>query len=264
MMKARNFSLILGVALVLFVGSFASAAFVKSRPGDGQMSVGATGDVLYSQLDDPSGSAFTDQAFEAYYAAYDSEGAGDFTVTDAAGWDIDTINTPGTQTVAGTNPFFVNHFFYSDNPAGGNTGLPGAVVCAFPANTNFQSAGDGDISTTVDCNLPAGVHWVSQQVRQDFNPFGQHFWATRLNAAPPSEGVFRNPGNGFGSGCLDWQPANTVCGMIGKDFLFELLGKPRQVTTPTPGVPAIGPLGIAFMVLALGGGSAYVLGRRRA
>jgi len=261
MMKARNFSLVLGVALVLLASSFASAVtFVKSRPNDGIFTGPSTGDVLYSQLDDPSGNAFTDQSFEAAYAAYDAEGADDFTVTDAAGWDIDTLNTPGTMTVAGSNPFFVNHFFYDDLLLT----EPGAVEpgCAFPANTNFVSAGDGDISTTVDCNLGAGSHWFSQQVRLDYNPFGQHFWATKATAVgDPS--TFRNPGNGFGTGCVDWEPANSTCGQVGEDFLFELLGKPREVAVPTVGVPAIGPLGIAFMVLALGGGSAYVLGRRR-
>jgi hypothetical protein len=259
MMKARNFSLVLGVALVLLASSFASAVtMTKSRPNDGIWNGSSSGDVLYSQLDDPSGNAFTDQSFEAAYAAYDAEGADDFTVTDAAGWDIDTLNTPGTVTVAGANPFFVNHFFYDDSVGA----EPGAVECSFPANTNFVSAGDGDISTTVDCNLGLGDHWFSQQVRLDYNPFGQHFWATKATAAgDPS--AFRNPGNGFGTGCVDWEPANAICGQVGVDFLFELLGKPREVATAPVGVPAIGPLGLALMVLALGGGSAYVLGRRR-
>ncbi len=259
MMKARNFSLVLGVVLVLVASSFASAVtFTKSRPYNGNPVFPASGDVLYSQLDDPSGSAFTDQAFEAAYAAYDAEGADDFDVTDAAGWDIDTLNTPGIVTVAGTNPFFVNHFFYDDSVGA----EPGAVQCSFPANTNFVSAGDGDVSTSVECNLGLGSHWFSQQLRIDYNPFGQHFWATKASAVG-DPGAFRNPGNGFQTGCVDWEAANATCGQIGSDFLFELLGKPREVATAPVGVPAIGPLGIALMVLALGGGSAYVLGRRR-
>jgi hypothetical protein len=260
MMKSKNFALVVGVALVLFAGSLASAAFNKSMLNDGAFSGPSGGGVLYSQLDDPSGSAFTDQSFEAPYAAYDGTGADDFAVTDGGGWDISTLNTPGSVTVPGSNPFFVSNAFLAD--AGGE---PGAVLsdCDFPGNTAFTSAGDGDLSIEVECNAPAGTTWVSQTVRMDFNPFGQHFWATRATAAG-TPAVWRNPGNGFGSGCLDWEPANSVCGQVGQDFLFELLGAPRTGQTNTGGVPAVGPFGVALMVLALGGGSAYVLRRRRA
>jgi hypothetical protein len=258
-MKARNFALVLGAALVLVAGSFAQAAFVSKVPYSGTFTMPSGGDVLFSQLDDPSGSAWTDQEFEAVYAAYNSEGGDDFNVSDAAGWDLTTINTPGIQTAGGT-PFFTNHFFYAD---GG--GAPGAVLdgCDFPANTSFTHD-LGDLSTDVTgCNTPGGINWFSQNVRQDFVPFGQHFWATRASSNG-SEAVFRNPGNGFGSGCLDWAPANTVCGMTGSDFQFELLGAVRTGGDPGGQVPAVGPFGIALMVLGLGAGSAYVMRRRSA
>lgn len=257
MMKARNFALVLGAALVLFAGSFASAAFTaKATCSDCTMALAGGGDVLYSQLDDPSGYVFTDQEFEAVYAAYSSEGADDFNVGDAAGWDLTTIATPGLQTAGGT-PFFTNHFFYTD--AGG---APGAVIsgCDFPASTNFVHD-LGDLLTTIDgCNVEAGVNWFSQSVRQDFVPFGQHFWATRLSSNG-NESVWRNVGNGFGNNCLDWLPSNSVCGMNGSDFQFELSG---NVRTGPGTVPAVGPFGIALMVLGLGAGSAYVMRRRNA
>jgi hypothetical protein len=253
MMKARNFALVAGVALVFFAGSFASAAFVSGMTGNPQMVGGSGGEVLYSQLDDPSGYVFTDQEFEAVYAAYTSEGGDDFEVTDSPGWDITSIATPGLQTAGGT-PFFTNHFYYAD---GG--GLPGAVLddCDFPANTAFVHD-LGNLVTSTPCNAPSGTNWFSQNVRQDFVPFGQHFWATRQTNIG-NEGVFRNPGNGFGSGCLDWAPANSVCGMNGSDWQFELSGGVRTA----PPTPAAGPIGIALMVLGLGAGSAYVLRRRR-
>jgi len=262
MMKARNFALVLGAALVLFSGGLTSAAFVKSVHCSGagacQVTGVSVGGVLWSQTDDPSGSAFTDQQFEAVYAAYSAEGADDFDVTDAVGWDLTTLATPGLQT-SGGSPFFVNHFFYADA-----AGLPGAVLpgCDFPANTNFTHD-LGNITVNVEgCNVEQGVNWFSQQVRQDFQPFGQHFWATRLNFLN-NPGAFRNPGNGFGSGCIDWAPANTACGMIGSDFQHEGSGKPRATAAPGP-VPAVGPFGIALMVLGLGAGSAYVMRRRSA
>jgi hypothetical protein len=257
MMKSKNFALVIGVALVFFAGSLASAAFTAKTADSGAFSMASAGDVLYSQLDDPSGSAYTDQSFEAPYAAYDGTGADDFEVTAAAGWDIETLNTPGSQNPGPGQPFFVNNAFYAD--AGG---VPGAVLadCDFPGNTAFTHD-LGDLSITVECNAPNGLTWVSQSVRQDFNPFGQHFWATRATAVG-NPAVWKNPGDGFATGCVDWSPANAVCGQTGEDNLFELLGAER--TTGTGGVPAVGPFGVAMMILALGGGSAYVLRRRRA
>jgi len=265
MRKTKNFALVLGAVLVLVAGSLASAqtVFQNKTATDGVLSVPSTGETLYSQLDDPSGSAFTDQAFEAAYAAYDGTGADDFMVTAAAGWDISVLNTPGAfQPPAGQVPFFVNNAFYADNPA---LNEPGAVLpgCDFPGNTDFTTDGTGDLSINVACNAPNGITWVSQNVRIDFNPFGQHFWATR-NTPLGTAYVWKNPGDGFGTGCVDWTNGAS-CGSVGSDTLFELLGKERTTGVPGPvvGVPAVGPLGIGLMLLALGGGSAYVLGRRR-
>jgi hypothetical protein len=249
------------LAFLLLSTSAVYAQPVPSAPYTGTPAGTSSGEVLWSQLDDPTGAAFTDQAFEAPYAAYDSSGADDFSMESSL-WAVETLFTPGSVTVAGSNPFFVNVTFYED--AGG---VPGAVYfgCDFPANTNFTSDGDGDITTDMTgfCDIYGdGVFWVSQQVRMDFDPLGQHYWATRSTAAGTYPGVWKNPGNGFGNGCLDWQPANAICGMTGEDWMFELSGGVGSVDD-WGGIPAVGPFGVVLMVLALVGGSAYVIRRRR-
>jgi hypothetical protein len=256
--------LIVFAAFLLLVTSAIYAQPVRSGAYTGTPAGTSSGNVLWSQLDEPTGSAFTDQAFEASYAAYDSWGGDDFTIAQPASpgtrslaWALDQLFTPGSVTVAGSSPFFMNIAFYED---GG--GIPGAVVsgCDFPANTSFTSAGDGDLTVDVSgCELDMGTKWFSQQVRMDFNPVGQHYWATKISANE-NPGVWKNPGDGFGNGCTDWQPANAVCGMNGEDFLFELSGTAVETQE---GAPAVGPVGALLLLLALGGGSAYVLRRRR-
>jgi hypothetical protein len=269
MRKTKSFALVLGVVLVLVAGSMASATSVFSRQAQDShpgFAVPSTGTVLYSQLDDPTGNAFTDQDFEAVYQAYTATGADDFVVTAAVGWDISTLNTPGALVPAsGQVPFFVSNAFKAD--AGG---LPGATYpgCDFPGNTNFTTDGTGDLSIQVACNVPGAnaTSWVTQSVRLDFNPFGQHFWATRVNSVG-NLGAWQNPGDGFLSGCTSWGTMDACAGGgVGLDFLFELLGKERLTVTQqtTITVPAVGPLGIGMMLLALGAGSAYVLRRRQA
>ena len=247
------------LGILLLASTAASAAMVDSMAYTGAAQ-GSAGDVLFSQLDDPTGNASTDQAFEAAYAAYDSDGGEDFIVTDGFNWDLETLFTPGSLSTAGSNPFFVNNLFYAD--AGG---IPGAVLsgCDFTANTNVTSAGDGDLTMDVTgCNVPQGSAWMSQSVRMDFNPLGQHYWATRVSTGGNYPGVWKNPGNAFATGCLDWQPKNAVCGFGGDDWMFELTGIENE-GGGEDGVPAIGPFGALLMIVSLGAGSAYVLRRRR-
>jgi len=249
--------LVLGVLLVLVAGSVASAAMVQEFTYSGAAAGTSSGDVLYSQLDDPTGSAYSDQLFEAPYAAYSSGGADDFVVTASTSWELDSLFTAGSMTVGGANPFFVNVAFYAD--AGGFLGAVISDSCFFPANTNVTADG-GDLTMDVSgCSIPAQTVWFTQQVRMDFNPLGQHYWATQFPQYN-GEGLWRNPGGGFGDDCLDWGPMNTVCGLTGKGWMFELSG---TEVAGQDGVPAIGPFGAVLLVLALGGGSAYVLRRRR-
>jgi hypothetical protein len=214
MMKDVGFAI--GAGLILLSAAPTSVAQMSlSIDDDGSHNFSVAGGVLYSQLDDPSGGGFTDQSFEASYAAYDATAADDFIIQVGIPGcvpEVGVINTPGSQQLVGSNPFFVSHAFYWD--AGGE---PGAVTqeCDFPGNTDFTSDGDGDLSTNVGCLLEMGVRmWVSQTVRQDFNPFGQHVWASRAGTVG-SPAVWKNPGDGFAVGCVDWEPANAVCGAPG-------------------------------------------------
>jgi hypothetical protein len=243
------------VTFLLFTTSAVYAQPVRSAPYTGNPTGTSSGNVLWSQLDDPTGSGFTDQAFEAPYAAYDSWGADDFVVADGFAWELESLLIPGEFTVAGANPAFVNVVFFS-NVAGVH--LDG---CEFIGNTNFTRDGSDMTIDVSGCTAPGfGATWASHQVRMDFDPLGQHFWATRASAAGDFPAIWKNPGNGFGSGCVEWQPANAVCGMTGEDFLFELSG---SEVIFGDGIPAVGPFGVVVLLLSLGAGSTYVLRRRQ-
>ena len=276
-MSMRQVSRIGGLILVLVLAGPVLSAPTMVESDDGQFSL-PTGQsiVFYSQLDDPSGYALVDQAFEATYAAYSAEAADDFTIGHIPGTGdctflIQTMASPGIQSAPPSDPASVSTFFYSDA-----AGRPGALLedCRFPGNTSFETDGFGDLMVTFDlpCPIdPFAHHWVSQQVRQDFLPVGgQHSWATRASAES-NPAVWRNPGNGFGTGCSDWQPANSVCGARGQDMLFELVGIATNCEICVPccgegcadGVPASSPVGLVGLALALGGAAAWVLRRER-
>ncbi len=246
--------------VVIGAASVEAAAPLTAHPASGSFDLPTDAGVLYSQLDDPSGSAFLDQAFETSYAAYSNLGADDFVVVSAQGWDITTVHTPGVLVpTSGHVPAFVNVAFHTDSG-----GLPGSIVsgCDFPASTDFATDGSGDLSIRVACNLPPGVFWYSQQVRIDFSlpPFVQHLWATR-NTAEGNLAAWRNPFNGFGFGCENWTPAVDCGSQAGPDNLFELLGSERE-DGDGPAVPAQGTWGTGLLAICLVAGATLVLLRR--
>lgn len=220
--------------------------------------------VLYDQTGNGSGNGAPDQDFEAGYDQYDSEAADDFDVDFPMGWTIEQINTVGTTGAAGNATVQVE--MYADN---GGTPLGGAVLCSYTGVVpTVDNLGSFTLDLPAPCVLPTGLHWVAIQTNQNFAANGQHFWSnSTVDTNAP--GHWRNPGDGFGSGCLDWQPAGTVCAVGGgfNDFLFSLVGTeggdmgPGDPVDPTE-IPTLGQFGILALLLSLLGAGIFRLRRR--
>ncbi len=175
---------------------------------------------LYSQLDNVSGNGVPDQNFEASFDAYDSEAADDFVVPPGTVWLVEQVRTVGTTGTPGGSTVQVN--FHTNTGA-----LPGAIVpgCSYTGIAPTDTLGSFTINLPTACTLAAGTYWVAIQTTQNFASFGQHFWSNRTTQSN-SQSVWRNPGNGFATSCLDWT-AQTTCGVGGgasPDLLFEILG----------------------------------------
>lgn len=201
--------------------------------------------VLYSQLDNPSGNGAPAQDFEAAFDSYDNEAADDFVVPPGQTWSISGVNVVGTIGNR-ANLQFVRVWFYSDN-----AGFPAAAATCTYNNLTPTGGTLGNLELTLPapCVLPAGNHWVALQVRGDFSNMGQYFWSNRTTQTN-NESVWRNPGNGFATGCVNWgrQTACGVGGSVNPDFLFEIVGE-RSGIRP---VPALGPWAAVGLSSALG------------
>src|SRR5688572_21826473 len=135
MISRKLVSVVLMLVLVLAVGGNIASAddgsklkkeFLKKGTGVSGLMGGRPNNlhsVLYDQTGGASGNGAPSQDFEAAFDVYDSNGADDFTVTDA-GWAIDGISVVGS-----TNGFDastdLNVWFYTD---GG--GVPGSLICS--------------------------------------------------------------------------------------------------------------------------------------
>ncbi|MDY7094332.1 MAG: hypothetical protein SX243_15285 [Acidobacteriota bacterium] len=254
---------------ILWVAALAIA--LLALPASAQMSIeaGATGVIpageggamdLYDQTDNASGNGAPDQNFEAAYDAYDAEGADDFDVTWPDGWVIQQVRTVGTT--GGTSDS-ININFYAD--AGGAPA--GTPTCTYDDIPITAGAGTGSFTVDLptDCVLPMGLHWVAVQTNHNFAAAGQHFWSNRT-VQTNAESVWRNPGDGFGSGCTTFTP-QTTCGVGGgtnPDFLFVVngvLGEPP----PPPGIeiPTLDVVGLLLLIGALALGALFLMRRRQ-
>lgn len=236
-----------------------SGGVLPSAPAGGAL-------LLYDQTDNASGNGAPDQDFEAGFDAYDCMGADDFVVTDASGWTVQRVVTVGTQSAGGT-PTSVDVTFYANSPGGGDTDLPGATVCSYPALIPTSGNASFTIDLPTDCVLPPGIHWVGIQANQNFGGGnGQHFWSNRT-VQSGNESAWINPGNGFGSGCTTWTP-QTTCGVGGgtnPDFLFQIYGQVGGLYEPPviQEIPTLGTLGFAALLLLLAASAFWALRRAR-
>jgi uncharacterized repeat protein (TIGR01451 family) len=173
----------------------------------------------YDQTDNPSGNGISSQNFETAYDAYDDQAADDFAVPPSDGaWRIETIEIPGGYW-NGTGPLgSVNVWFYGDVG-----GLPGGLV--------FSQLGlvpTSDVGGDLVLDLPSpptllpGTYWLSVQANMDILVGGQWGWDRRV-VQSYSPFAWRNPGNGFGTGCTTWGASGT-CGLADPDLLFRLSG----------------------------------------
>lgn len=216
-------SLAIAISTAALFGASAHAATFSNAAGVGGVAPpGAEGGpaMLYDQTSDASGNGAPDQNFEASFDAYDSEGADDFVVPAMTNWSVEEVRTVGTTGGSATS---VNVNFYADNAT-----FPAAAPvagCSYSGIVPAETAGSFVITLPTACILPSGTYWVAIQTNQDFATDGQHFWSNRT-VQSNSGAVWRNPGDGFGSGCTTFDRM-TTCGVGGAtnpDFLFQILG----------------------------------------
>jgi uncharacterized repeat protein (TIGR02543 family) len=159
------------------------------------------------------------------------QAADDFVVPAGETWFVESIFAGGFYAAYVNPPQGVNVFIYADNG-----GLPGDELYAYPElSPTADVAGDLTLDLPTAATLTEGTYWVSVQPRMDYFGDGRWLWLTE-SAQRNSEFAWRNPGNGYGSGCVDWG-SGSDCGFANPDLTFRILGErtgpclnPSQIT----------------------------------
>jgi len=164
------------------------------------------------------------QNFETANDAFDDQAADDFLVPAGLTWGVTRVTVEGVY-FNGVGPAAsVNVTFYQNN-----AGVPGSVIQTF-TNVAFTGGPSFVIDLPSTVNLAGGaagtLYWVSVQANQNFTPAGQWGWNTFGGAPINGEGVWRNPGGGFGNPCINYGGVSSACSVTpgNPNFAFSVYG----------------------------------------
>lgn len=210
--------------------------------------VEGAGAVLFDQSANQTANGFVSQDFTdagGTNDGLDSMAADDFEVPAGKVWMIDGIDVAGFFGAGAPGPVDTADIaFYSD--AGS---LPGAVLCSYddvvPA---AQAGGSLTLALPAPCEVAEGRAWVSVQSALPLAPNGQWFWF-EVSIQRFAGFAWRNPNNGFATGCVDYTPAGS-CGAADPDLAFVLRGNEAEAASELP-VPTLGAVSMTLLALAL-------------
>jgi len=176
--------------------------------------------LLWDQGNLSADSAVTAQNFESAFDDYDAEGGDDFVVDATEGWTVHEVIVYGSYSEGGGPADSVNIAFYAD---GG--GLPSSnPSCSRIGSIVSDQGGVLMVSLSQPCELAHGAHWLGGQVTMDFDTEGQWYWSVS-DEHVGNLAHWRNPGDGFGHGCVDWTPLGQCIDNGGNSYRFQILGE---------------------------------------
>ncbi len=206
-MPASTFCLALAALVILPAGQLAAQ----------------TSEVLYDQRAVPSTEHFPSQQFQGAQADFSSQGADDFVVPDGGMWSVTQVTALGVYRDGLGAAASVRLFVYADDG-----GRPGAELLRYTGlPVQNDAGGDLTVALAPSAVLAAGTYWLSFVVVMGGSGIRQWLWTKQATETPiGAEMHWRNPGDGFGLDCTDWQPLTTGCGDDGGlDTSFRLGGR---------------------------------------
>ena len=192
--------------------------------------------VLYDQYDNPGQTGTSSQVFGPNVDYLDDQAADDFVVPDGQVWTVDLVEVDGSYDDFGGPADSVNVFFYLDDFS-----LPAEPVVTQTDLLYTPGPTKGSFVVPIEpVTLPAGAYWLSVQANQDYLEDQQWYWTNRT---VPSNypAAWRNPLDGFGTGCVAWGYRFECSGDDTEpDQVFRLSGS-LTLYTPTPTVTGTPP-----------------------
>jgi hypothetical protein len=179
--------------------------------------------LLYDQTDNDNGTGIDSQNFtDSGFDVYDCQGADEFTVPAGSIWKIKEVYVDGTYFDGAGSADSFSVTFYSS----GKGKVGDAVKTCPEASYYFDTQFDfGSEHIRCSARLNRGTYFVSVQANMAFSVGGQWGWLTN-NTVRNNLSMWRNPGDGFDTGCTDFATTTTcIPSGEGGDYSFALYGK---------------------------------------
>ncbi len=194
----------------------------------------ASAEVLFNNVDETSPQSINSQNFNASNDAFDAMAADDFVVPAGETWTITGALVRGTQDGA-TPATTADVKFFTDSGGAPGTEIPtpGTATATDYPRMNLTFAGP---------TLTAGTYWFGVSAVLDPGaspPFSQWYWSENSEQFG-SKSVYRNPGDGFQSGCTSFTTKSSCVFTVGApthpapDQSFNLSGTRTVTVTPPP------------------------------
>ncbi len=207
-----------------------AAIGLKATSGKEQVSEGFTVNVIepaiYSQNDVVTGSA-PSQNFIDFGGAI-AQSADDFFIPEGSTWTIKNIIANGA---ANNAPAITSAtvIIYENN-----NGIPGQEIYNSGAIIPDSEPSDYNLNLTLpdEQELTSGAYWLSVYTNLDFGDNAQQwFWFTQATAIG-NESTFKDSGDLFGTGAVDWTTHSLALGGEPEDLVFQIFGNVETVSAP--------------------------------
>ncbi|MDY0344850.1 MAG: carboxypeptidase regulatory-like domain-containing protein [Lentimicrobium sp.] len=232
----KNLTLKLTLLSLMIIGLILPGFSQKSLEGKLPPTVSTlraplTGPSVYDQLFPLGIFTINSQAYTDPESAADiNMAADDFTVPAGENWAVRHIDMLGVYSFF-TGSFIdaLNIRFYSNN-----SGVPGAEIYSQLNYTEYNEIlfdaenfiYKYEIMLPATVNFSPGQYWISIQAVSDYSVTDRWNWSTHGGSTIDEQYVWKNPGNGFETGAIDWTPASQL-GPFYTDFnlAFALYGE---------------------------------------
>lgn len=145
-----------------------------------------------------NGVGWSSQKFEPAHTKFDNRGADDFRLKRTC--TVDLVTVKGSYFNGSGPADWISVIVYHDKG-----GKPGTIVRQFNHRSYTDSSGQGNFAIALPAfDLNPGLYWISVQARMSYTEGGQWGWDTSYNLHN-NQPVWRNPDDGFGSGCTTYQ-----------------------------------------------------------
>src|SRR6266478_4236440 len=189
--------------------------------------------VLYDQYDNDLNNGIV-SANRTDNPPLSAEAADNFVVPGGETWNVTEVDIRSAPGFPAPTSFAVT--FYLDD----GSGLPGTQVYTA---SGLAVTGDPDyiITLTSPAVLGSGTYWVSAVGTITGSNW---YWEGRSITNNTYSTAWRNPLNGYGTGCTDWSRLGPCIGLTWPDQMFRIVGTIGGGLPCTPGWSAGGPINV--------------------